>query len=233
MRVAILSDIHSNLQALTKAFSIIDRSRIDKVYCLGDVVGYGGNPNECIALIRSRAKHCVLGNHDLASLDTSQANYFTKPGRIAAAWTQKTLTSENSDFLSSLPYSIQTEDFTLVHASPLEPQIWEYVLSLQIAKKQFQAFTTQLCFIGHTHVPSVCGENLRTFSFKKDMRFLINVGSIGQPRDGNPQLSFGIFDTETWAYQNIRSNYDIQAASKAILDRGLPSVLANRLFQGQ
>lgn len=233
MRVAILSDIHSNLQALAKALSIIDRSRIDEIYCLGDIVGYGANPNECIALIRDRAKYCTLGNHDLASLDIAHASYFTKPGRTAAEWTHKILTPDNMKFLASLPYTVETEHFTLAHASPLEPENWEYVLSLQIARKQFGAFTTQLCFIGHTHVPSVCGENLRTFSFKKNMRFLINVGSIGQPRDGNPQTSFGIFDTENWSFQNIRSDYDIQGASNAILERGLPSVLASRLFQGQ
>jgi predicted phosphodiesterase len=233
MRIALLSDIHSNLQALTKALSLIDRSRIDEVYCLGDVVGYGANPNECINLIRDRAKYTVLGNHDLASLDTSTAAYFTKPGRIAAEWTRKALTPDNKDFLASLPYTMETETFTLAHASPLEPQNWEYVLSLPIAQKQFAVFSTKICFIGHTHVPSVCGENLRTFTFKKEMRFLINVGSVGQPRDGNPQLSFGIFDTDNWTYQNIRADYDVKSASKAILDRGLPSTLAKRLFQGQ
>ena len=233
MRVAILSDIHSNLQALTKALSIVDRSRIDEVYCLGDIVGYGANPNECVSLVRNRAKYCVLGNHDLAAIDTSHADYFTKPGRTAAEWTHKILTHDNMEYLISLPYSIQKENFTLVHASPLDPQNWEYVLSLQIAQKQFAAFTTQLCFIGHTHVPSICGENLRTFSFKKNMRFLINVGSVGQPRDGSPQLSLGIFDTETWSYENIRSDYDVRGASKAILDSRLPPGLASRLFQGQ
>jgi predicted phosphodiesterase len=207
MRIAILSDIHSNLQALTKAFSLIDRSRIDEVHCLGDIVGYGANPNECIDMIRDRAKYSVLGN--------------------------KQLTQLNRNFLSSLPYRIQTDTFMLAHASPHEPANWEYVLSLPVAQKQFAAFSTQICFIGHTHVPSVCGENLRTFTFKKDMRFLINVGSVGQPRDGSPQLSFGIFDTASWTYQNIRADYDVKSASKAILNSGLPSTLAKRLFQGQ
>ena len=237
MRVAILSDIHSNLQALTKAFSIIDRSNIDEIYCLGDIVGYGANPNECLALLRTRAKHCVLGNHDMAAIDTAYADYFTKPGRIAAEWTHKMLTQENMAFLRSLPYTVeadtQTNLMTLTHAGPSDPDHWEYVQSLPTAQKQFAAFTTQLCFIGHTHIPFVCGENLRTFTFKKDMRFLVNVGSVGQPRDANPQLSFGIFDTDAVTYQNIRSDYDIEGASKAILDRGLPAVLADRLSKGQ
>jgi predicted phosphodiesterase len=232
MRVAILADIHSNLQALSKAFSIIDRSRIDEVYCLGDIVGYGANPNECVELIRSRATHCVLGNHDLAAVDPSNAEYFTKPGRIAAEWTHKTLAINHLEFLSTLPLTLETPVCTLAHAAPAHPQRWDYVLSLQSAKVQFSAFTTPLCFIGHTHVPSVCGESLRTFTFKKGMRFLINVGSVGQPRDGNPQLSFGVFDSDLWTYQNIRADYDIAGAAAAIRSRGLPAVLAERLFRG-
>ncbi|MBX2990034.1 MAG: metallophosphoesterase family protein [Bacteroidetes bacterium] len=233
MRVAILADIHSNLQALAKAFSIIDRSRIDEIYCLGDIVGYGANPNECLGLIRERCTLTVLGNHDLAAIDTSVAHYFTKPGRIAAEWTHSVLTPDNIDFLKSLPYSTAKEQATLVHASPHEPEQWTYVSSLVLAQKQFPAFATPLCFIGHTHIPFVCGENLKTFSLKKDMRFLINVGSVGQPRDGNPQLSFGMFDSDSWSYQNIRSEYDIDGAAKAILAKGLPTVLAKRLSLGE
>lgn len=233
MRLAIISDIHSNLQALTTALSIIDRSEVDEIHCLGDIVGYGANPNECVALVRDRCTSCVLGNHDLAAIDTSLAQYFTKPGRTAAFWTHEKLTPENMAYLSSLSYTFAAKNCTLVHASPMNPDKWEYVLSLPIAEQQFEAFSTELCFIGHTHVPSVCGENLQTFTFKKDMRFLINVGSIGQPRDGNPQLSFGIFDSDQWTYQNVRSEYDINGASNAILQQQLPSVLASRLFLGQ
>lgn len=233
MRVAILSDIHSNLQALTAALAIIDRMQIDEIYCLGDIVGYGANPNECIDLIRSRAKGCVLGNHDLAALDPSHARYFTKPGRISARWTHKVLTKENLAYLSSLPYRIDCEHYTLVHSSPSKPEAWEYVLSLEMAARQFPAFSTPLCFIGHTHVPFICGEDLRTYSFKRGLRFLLNVGSVGQPRDGNPQLCFGILDLGDWTYKNVRADYDIHGASKAITDANLPSILASRLFLGR
>lgn len=233
MRVAILSDIHSNLQALTKALAIIDRSHIDEIYCLGDIVGYGANPNECIELIRSRAKVCVLGNHDLAAIDPSHAQYFTKPGRAAARWTHSVLTDENLAYLCALPYRVDLVHCTLVHASPSQPEAWEYVLSLAIAAQQFPAFSTTLCFIGHTHVPSICGEDLRTFTFKHGHRFLLNVGSVGQPRDGNPQLCFSVLDVDTWSYKIVRADYDIRGASKAITDAGLPSVLATRLFFGQ
>ncbi len=233
MRIAVISDIHSNEHALRKALSIIDKSAIDELYCLGDIVGYGAFPNECINLIRERATHCVLGNHDLAAIDPSFADYFTKAGRVAAHWTHSTLLDKNVEYLKSLPYTITTDLCTLAHAGPANPQEFEYVQSLQVAEQQFGAFASQLCFIGHTHIPTICGENLRTFVFKNGMRFLINVGSIGQPRDGNPQLSFGIFDTALWKYQNVRADYDVEGASRAILDCGLPPILGKRLFQGQ
>lgn len=232
MRIAILSDIHSNLQALIKSLSLIDELHVDEIYCLGDIVGYGGNPNECVDLVRKLVSKCVLGNHDLAALDTSQADYFTRHGRIAAHWTHDVLTTENTEFLSKLPYRIEIPPATLVHANASEPELWSYVFSLQDAAPQFENFTTPLCFIGHSHVPSVCGEDLKTFSFKSGVRFLINVGSVGQPRDHNPQLSFGLLDTDAWTYENIRADYDIGEAAQAILDNGLPRALAQRLFNG-
>jgi predicted phosphodiesterase len=232
MRIAVISDIHSNIQALTQALSVIDERKADAIYCLGDIVGYGANPNECLDLVRERATICVLGNHDLASIDPVNAEYFSRPGRIAIEWTHSVLTPEHIRFLSGLPYTASTDLFTLAHAGPLDPEQWQYVLSLQVAKLQFPAFQTQLCFIGHTHVPAVCGEDLRTFILKKGKRFLINVGSVGQPRDGNPQLSFGFLDTETWKYENVRASYDIDKAAQAIRSQGLPSTLATRLYQG-
>jgi predicted phosphodiesterase len=232
MRIAILSDIHSNVQALTKALSIIDRMKIETVYCLGDIVGYGGSPNECVNLIRERASHAVMGNHDLAATDPSHAFYFTHPGRMAAEWTHTVLQTENLEYLSALTPAAETEYCTLVHANPADPLEWGYISSLQDAKAQFDSFSKPVCFVGHTHVPFQCGEDLRSFSLKKGVRFLINVGSVGQPRDANPDLSFGVFDTDVWTYQNIRSPYDIEGAAQAILNRGLPRVLATRLYQG-
>ncbi len=232
MHVAVISDIHSNLQALTQALSAIDGRGADAIYCLGDIVGYGGNPNECVELIRERASLCVLGNHDLAAIDPSSAEFFSRPGRIAIEWTHSVLTPANLQYLSSLPYTASASPCTLVHAGPLDPEQWQYVLSLQVAKLQFPAFTTRLCFIGHTHVPAVCGEDLKTFVLKKEKRFLINVGSVGQPRDGNPQLSFGLLDTNAWKYENVRAHYDIDKAAEAIRNQGLPSTLASRLYQG-
>lgn len=232
MRIAIISDIHSNLPALVKALSLIDEMKVTEIYCLGDIVGYGANPNECLRLVRSRVSKCVLGNHDLAALNTTEAKYFTRPGQITAEWTNSILTDENAKYLSTLPYRLELDPLTLVHANPEAPEHWEYVTSLKNAKPQFESFVTKLCFIGHSHIPFICGEDLSTFSFKKGVRFIINVGSIGQPRDGNPQLSFGLLDTTRWTYENIRADYDVQGAAQAILDNGLPRSLAQRLFNG-
>ena len=232
MRISILSDIHSNSQALVKALSVSDKLRVDEIYCLGDIVGYGGSPNECVNLIRQRASKCVLGNHDLAALDSSHAQHFTKHGKIAAEWTHEVLTRENLNYLSALPYTNELELLTLVHANPAEPQDWGYIVSLEDARPQFAHFKTPLCFIGHSHVPFVCGEDLKTLYLKKDLRFIINVGSVGQPRDGNPQLSFGILDTENWTFKNIRADYNVEAAAQTIIDNGLPRLLADRLFLG-
>jgi predicted phosphodiesterase len=232
MRIAILSDIHSNIEALTKAFDTIDQSNVDAVYCLGDIVGYGARPNECVDIIRQRASKVVLGNHDLAAVDTEEARYFTRHGRTAAEWTNKILTDENRQFLSKLPYRDESKTATLVHANPEEPEHWAYIVTLEDAEPQFAHFKSQLCFIGHSHIPFVCSEDLKSFELRKDVRFLINVGSVGQPRDGHPELSFGILDTGKWTYQNVRVAYDIKSAAQAILDNGLPQFLADRLFRG-
>lgn len=232
MRIAIISDIHSNLQALQRTFQAIEEESVDRIYCLGDIVGYGANPNECIDLIRRRAAVAVRGNHDHAVIDRTIAEGFSRAGKAASEWTHQVLSDENRKYLESLPLMAGTESCTLVHSAPSDPEAWIYVLSLDVAEVQFSAFTTRLCFIGHTHVPVVCGEDLKTFEFADRQRFLINVGSVGQPRDGNPDASFGVLDTERWTYENKRIAYDVAAAAEAIEQAGLPEVLSLRLLRG-
>ena len=232
MRIAIVSDIHSNIEALTKAFSLIDNSSVDEVYCLGDIVGYGANPNECLDIIRRRAAKVVIGNHDMAVIEPEPKSPVPAIGRVVVEWTKKVLTEENRQYLMNLPLISQNSLCTLVHASPENPAGWDYIVSLENASRQFEYFSTPLCFIGHTHIPSICGDDLKTFHLKRGRRSIINVGSVGQPRDGNPDLSFGILDTDTWEYVNIRSPYDVDSASQAIVRNGLSHSLARRLFWG-
>lgn len=232
MRIAIISDIHSNLEALTAALESIEHLNIDQVICLGDVVGYGANPNECVDLVR---RHCVvtlLGNHDQAAIDTSRTKSFTANARIAAEWTGDQLTPESKGFLRSLDFTYRPENMLFVHSSPHEPKEWHYILSVLDAQPAIRAYDEPVCFIGHTHVPALYTELGRVSHVQKNVRTLVNVGSIGQPRDGNPQLSFGVFDTELWKYENIRGEYDVDTASDKILDAGLPRQLADRLFVG-
>ena len=233
MRLAIISDIHSNLEALETALALIASKSIDEIICLGDIVGYGANPNECLELVLKNTSSIILGNHDEAAVNLAVAEYFNPFARTAAVWTNKQLTPHNKKILSELPYRLEREGLLFVHASPYQPEWWYYIISPSNAEKNFQHFEQPICFIGHSHVPGIFCEDDETEEVVRGKRFIVNVGSIGQPRDHNPQLSFGIFDTETWQYENIRADYDIEKASDKIYDAGLPEVLGDRLFEGK
>ncbi len=232
MKYAIISDIHSNLEALQKALSIIDEKKVDEIICLGDVVGYGANPNECVDLVRSRCSLTVLGNHDAAALDTLLAHDFNAIARKAVVWTAEHLTEESKAFLLSLPMVEHKEDILFVHSSPDAPEAWDYIIDSDDAASAILHFDEQICFIGHTHVPGIYSRRGRAKSIDRDEQYIVNVGSIGQPRDGNPKLAFGIFNSTTWEYELIRSEYDIQKAAEKIYAAKLPEELGNRLMYG-
>jgi len=232
MKLAIISDIHSNLEALKAALSIIDSRTVDSIVCLGDIVGYGANPNECVEIVGKRCSTILLGNHDAAALDQAVAESFTTYARLSAEWTSKKLLPAHKDFLKSLPLTESKEGAFLVHASPFEPSEWHYIISLADARNAFGYFAEQICFVGHSHLPRVFGEMSMRQHVQRGERFIVNVGSVGQPRDGNPNLSFGIFDTDRWTYENVRASYDIKSASEKIARAGLPQALADRLWSG-
>jgi putative phosphoesterase len=232
MRFAIISDIHGNLEALTRAFEVIDQENVREVVCLGDTVGYGANPVECLKLVRSRCSVVLLGNHDAASIDLAVANQFTLNAQLSAIWTFGALDEESKKFLHNLKPTQPRGHVLLSHGSPYEPDEWHYVISEFDMREAFQAFTEKICFIGHSHIPVIFSENGETDTISGKGRFVVNVGSVGQPRDGNPNLSFGIFDEEQWSYRNVRAEYDFKAAAKKIRDAGLPRALADRLTIG-
>ena len=232
MRIAIISDIHSNLEALMKALEIIDRRSVDKIICLGDVVGYGANPNECIELIRQRCDIVIRGNHEEAVLDVTGAEHFTKNARSAILWTLHEITKENLEYLRSLSLVHRSDNALFVHASPCDPAEWNYIFEEDTAAGTFTCFPEPLCFIGHTHIPAIFSTNGNALGITKDDRFLVNVGSVGQPRDRNTQLSFGLLDADSWTYENIRAPYDIETAARKILNTDLPARLGQRLFMG-
>jgi predicted phosphodiesterase len=232
MKYAIISDIHSNLEALNKALTIIDEKKVDEIICLGDIVGYGANPNQCVEIVRTRCSAAVLGNHDAAALDTSQAHDFNAIARKAVFWTAEELTSESKEYLSARPMTEKRGDILFVHSSPHFPEAWDYVIDSEDAENAIRFFPEKICFIGHTHVPGIFSPRGRAKHVTPDEQYLINVGSVGQPRDGNPMLAFGIFDTNTWEYELIRSEYDIQTAAEKIYAAKLPEELGNRLMYG-
>jgi predicted phosphodiesterase len=232
MRIAIISDIHSNLEALTKAIEIIDQQSVDEIICLGDIVGYGANPNECIELVRRRCDIVIKGNHEEAILDITQAEQFTNNARSAILWTLDQTTQENLDYIRSLSLVHRRSDALFVHASPCEPEEWHYIFEEDAAASTFYCFSESLCFIGHTHMPAIFSANGYASGITKNERYLVNVGSIGQPRDRNTQLSFGILDTDSWTYENIRAPYDVETTVRKILNTDLPARLGQRLLIG-
>ncbi|MCX7920267.1 MAG: metallophosphatase family protein [bacterium] len=241
MKLAIFSDIHGNLEALTAMIKYLEDAEITNYLCGGDIVGYGANPNECVDIIAALDCPVVLGNHDHAALGLTEITYFNHTARAALLWTRETLTPERKKFLTALEFTYQANNIFLVHASPRHPEQWEYILSLDSAEKNFEFFREQICFIGHSHQPffvalredgqvELITEN--PLPLKEEERYIINVGSVGQPRDGNPKSSVAILDTETQTVTLHRVSYDIKRAQQKIIDAGLPHSLAQRLENG-
>ncbi len=234
MRLAIISDIHSNLEALERAFQAIDEADVDAVCCLGDVVGYNADPAACVDLVRERCDAVVLGNHDAAVARETDVDFLPADGQEAARHNRAQLSEVQRDYLADRPLTHTVANCTFVHATPDDPTAWKRLTSYPAAQTQFDHFDTDVCFIGHTHSPAVMADELGIFRVRSGHRYLINVGSVGQPRDRNPKLSFGLFDTEAFTYENVRLDYDVAAAIRKIrnTDR-LPNRLADRLEEGR
>lgn len=241
MRYAILSDIHGNLEALTAVLDTLRGMDIDAYACLGDLVGYGADPNETVSRIRGIGGSSVLGNHDAAVIQPAQRTFFNMQARSAVEWTDRELAQEHRDYLAQLPLADRLGSALLVHASPAEPGAWRYITSLMSAALEFSSFDEQLCLVGHSHVPMIVelGRDGPRELFADEVtlapgaRYIINVGSIGQPRDGNPAASFGIVDDEATAVSIVRTEYDVETARRKIIDAGLPRLLGDRLLLGQ
>ena len=241
MKLAILSDIHGNLEALEAVLKDVDSSGVDGVVCLGDFVGYGASPNECLARLRPLLEAAVLGNHDAAALGRVRLGGFQSDAATTARWTAEHLTPENREWLGNLPYSIEWHGHRLVHATPSEPEEWHYVLSVADAEYELGAFRERLGFIGHSHVAGsfetdgahVSYVRGRTLQLRSGYRYLINVGSVGQPRDGDARAAWLCFDDERDTLVHRRVDYDVEAAGTRIRDAGLPPFLAERLRWGE
>ncbi|MBR9976524.1 MAG: metallophosphoesterase family protein [Bacteroidetes bacterium] len=233
MRLAILSDIHANLEALTSVLEDVERMRADRLVCLGDMVGYGADPVDCLHLIRERVAFSVLGNHDAAVFTVNERGFFNPYARKAVEWTAKQLDADAVAWLRTLPYQISRDDLLFVHSTPRAPEQWDYVFSGMEARMYGRHFHERICFIGHSHVPSIFPIDPDVHEYRSDRRFLINVGSVGQPRDGDWRGSYGMLDTVAGSYENRRVEYDVNTAARKIRARGLPVRLAERLHRGE
>jgi diadenosine tetraphosphatase ApaH/serine/threonine PP2A family protein phosphatase len=241
MRIAVISDIHGNLHALESVLTDIDRESVEEVWCLGDVVGYGPRPNECCDLIRERATISLCGNHDLASLGLLDVAEFSGDAATAARWTSGVLGDDQRAWLGSLSPLERREGAELFHASPRDP-VWEYVLSEEIALLALEATTEPLVLVGHTHVPlALAVDGVRidgglapggiTVELD-DRRFLVNPGSVGQPRDSDPHAAWLLVDTAARTAGFRRVPYPIEETQKEMRDAALPETLASRLAHG-
>ena len=243
LRAIILSDIHSNLEALQSVVhDAEERGGFDELWQLGDLVGYGPDPKACIELIREYDGRGVTGNHDLASIGRLSPEAFNIYASAAVEWTTKQLNKEDVEFLGSLPLKLEHEDFTVVHGSPRDP-VWEYVVSSAAAVASFLHFDTQRCLVGHSHIPFICrptetGAEFLDFPLDTpihigDDRMIVNPGSVGQPRDGNPRASYAVYNSEEGTIFHHRVEYDIPKTQEKMQERGLPQYLADRLPHGR
>lgn len=245
MKYGIISDIHGNLDALD---AVLDRlGNVDEIICPGDIVGYGPDPNECCRKLRSLRRPVVIGNHDAAITGLMDLSWFNPAAYEAALWTRDTLDEDNLRYLSSLPAKYSTEEFLLVHASLNNPMEFHYILSPSMARPCFEEMSDYtLCFIGHTHISEIfvqrIGENGvdelfftrgGKFDLRSGFRYIVNCGSVGQPRDGNKDAACGIFDSEANSIEIIRVPYDIGAVQARMRGAGLPQSLVSRLDCGE
>ncbi len=242
MRVLIISDVHSNYTALEAVLH--DAGQVDETWCLGDLIGYGPDPNMVVEEVRSLpGLTCLLGNHDAAILGRMELAAFNSDARRSLMWTSNVLSADNMDFLKSLPHGTRANgEVTLAHGSPRDP-IWEYVLNTLAARLNFEHFVTPFCFVGHSHIQSLFHLDEKTDRVSMALtrvgqplvlkpRSIVNPGSVGQPRDRDPRAAYAVYDTETHKWEARRVEYDIAAVQGRVREAGLPEKHAIRLAEG-
>jgi predicted phosphodiesterase len=243
MLIALLSDVHGNLPAFEAVIADVDAEGVDEIWCLGDLVGYGAEPDACVELARERCDLCLAGNHDLVVTGEIDIADFSSSAAAAAQWTREHIAADALEFLRGLKPQLDGREIGLYHASPRDP-VWEYVLSSWQADECMDLMEARVSAVGHSHVALLfhrSGEGQVEGSpaeggLERDLsqgEWLLNPGGVGQPRDGDPRAAWLLLDTEDWRAQWRRVEYPIERAASAIEEAGLPAVLAQRLFTGQ
>ncbi len=242
MRIAIISDIHSNIEALTEVMKVIDRSQVDRIVSLGDIVGYGASPNACCEIVRKVAEVTLLGNHDAAVAGRMDYSFYYDAARHALDWSASVLSEANLEWLRSLPYTYRIDDVGFSHGSPIDPKAYEYIFALEQARELTPHFEDlpEITFIGHSHLCKAYGLSdtkvvdvvAQKFGLEKPMRYICSVGSVGQPRDYDNRACFVIYDTLQRMVEYVRVEYDIETSAQRIFDADLATNFGKRLFLG-
>ena len=240
MRIAVLSDIHGNLEALEAVLAEVDRLGIERLYSLGDIVGYGPSPAACVEIVRRRAAVSLTGNHDAAVVGRTPLDEFNEFARWAVNWTMSHLDPGQAEYLRSLPYAHRTPDLVLVHASPIEPERWHYIHGMADIEEHFAAFAERLCFVGHSHRPGVfairgdhgAARRGEREALRPGLRYLVNAGSVGQPRDRDPRASYVIYDAANECVEVRRVIYPVERTQERMRAAGIPAFLIDRLAAG-
>ena len=241
MRYAILSDIHGNLEALQAVLAEARHRGVEGYICLGDIVGYGADPNECLEALLPLNPATVLGNHDAGVCGITDLDDFTPLAYQAIVWTKHRIKPAGEEYLFALPLVRTIGNFTIVHSNLSSPADWRYILSPREAYSSFDRLTGQVCFFGHSHRPVIFRREERwvdcilepELTLTAGFQYLINVGSVGQPRDRNPRASFAVYDEEKGKIEIVRVDYPVKRAQRKILAAGLPARLASRLSEGE
>jgi diadenosine tetraphosphatase ApaH/serine/threonine PP2A family protein phosphatase len=245
LHVAIFTDIHSNLPALESVLAATEAAGLERNWCLGDVVGYGAQPDECARLVSERCELSLVGNHDLAVTGEIETDVFSASAAAAVEWTRENCQPKTMEFLKRLKPENSEQEVGLYHASPRDP-VWEYVLAIDQARECMEEQSARVSLIGHSHValwftdgagPEGDADGAQAEAGREldlsERRWLLNPGSVGQPRDGDPRAAWLALDTDAWTAVYHRVEYDIDGAADAIRDAGLPDLLADRLYLGQ
>ncbi len=241
MKYAIFSDMHGNLEAYQSVLDALKEENPSRYFCSGDIVGYGADPAACIDITRKLDPVLVCGNHDWASVEMTSIEYFNDHAKRAALWTAAVLNADDKDYLGSLKLTYSDKDMTMVHGTLMKPEMFDYVFDFSTAYQMLKVMKTKIAFIGHSHIPGVFfldGDKIDyapgpEVKLSKDKRYLVNVGSVGQPRDGDWRPAFCIWDRDANIIKIKRVTYDIESAKKKIIDAKLPEFLANRLSAGR
>ena len=244
MRYGIFSDVHSNLEAFTAVINAYKNENIDKYIFAGDIVGYAANPRECIALLKGIDPIAVCGNHDWAVAGKTSIDNFNEYAKAAVLWTKEAISNDEKKYLGDMELEYKNEDLTVVHGSLDDPEDFNYIFNFYDATKTLEVLKTRVCFVGHSHAPLILYSDIKQenrfpkdikqekIKLEQDKKYLINVGSVGQPRDFDPRACYCVFDTDKKEIELKRVKYDIKTAQEKILRAGLPEILANRLGRG-